>query len=189
MPNAILEESINLVGYETELFEKDDFLVIGYSALHQPDTPDFELWERLRDDGRLESLITASGHKELFGCSSGDAKATAGMTEGSYRHTVCIEVAKHINIGLLKPDQLFQMQIATSKWISYNMKKERFYNGKDYPFWKDNPYGMVKRLGYQFNWKLALHMDVFIKPDIGIFHSDDPVDRQKLCISGCRLNN
>lgn len=177
---TVIEGSVSLVGYEAELFEKDDFQVIGYSALHKPDTPDFELWERLRDDGRLDLLIEASSRAELFGCSSGDSEATVDLPKGSYRHTVCIEVTTGVDLGPLKSDELFRIHIPASKWVCFNFTKERFYDGRDYRFWGDDPYGMVRRLGFRFNWSVALHMDVFDKPDIGVFRLDDPADRQRV---------
>ena len=180
MLRTVLEGSVSLVGYEAELFEKDDFQVIGYSALHQPDTPDFELWERLRDDGRLDLLIEASSRGELFGCSSGDSEATVDLPKGSYRHTVCIEVTTGVDLGLLKPDELFRIHIPASRWVCFNLTKERFYDGRDYHFLGDDPYGMVKRLGFRFNWSVGLHVDVFDKPDIGVFDLDDPADRQRV---------
>ena len=156
-----IEESVRTIGYQADLFEKEAFRIIGFSAIHKPDTPDFELWERLKNDGRLKRLMTASTTVQLFGCSSFDPQATIGHPEGSYRHTVCIEETPELDSSILDADELFSLDIPASKWISFNLTKERFYNGKDYLFWGDDPYAMIVRLGFRFNWTVALHMDVF----------------------------
>ena len=61
MPATPIANSLDLVGYEVTTFEKSAFEVAGYSALHRPDTPDFELWQKLRADGRLVSPTVRAG--------------------------------------------------------------------------------------------------------------------------------
>jgi hypothetical protein len=190
MPGSIIEGSSNLVGYEAEWFEKDDFEVVGFSALHRPDTPDFELWINLRDDGRLDRLIEACSQPRLFGCSSAaDANASAGMPEGTYRHTVCFEVNPRAGCELLKEEGLFRMRFPASRWVSFNLPKERFFTVRAISFGRQTP------MEWSNAWDIVLIRVsrctwMFLTcPTLVFFNQKIPPTGRKSCISGCRSYN
>ncbi len=138
--------------------------------------------ERLHADGRLESLAALAVQAEWFGCSSGadEEAAAVGLPRGAYRHTVCIELPATDQPALLPGPDRYQLDFPASAWVRFKLTKEQFFDGRRYPFWEHDPYGMIKRLGYSFNWKIAVHLDVFTHPDTGIFNVQDPLDRQRM---------
>lgn len=150
-----------LVGYQTYAVERAAFRVTGYTLLVPAKAspgliPGF--WDQCASDGRLERLQACSSvPTPLLGLGSWDPECEPK----GHRYTVCLEETEHTDLSGLAADyDLFTKQIGASHWLRFIVPWEQ-YLGR---FWKDNPYKMMGKLGYDFysgDDTVGLHFEAY----------------------------
>ncbi len=156
-----LEQSEQLIGYKVKIIHRPAFRVTGFTALIPADAGGdavARFWDEIAGDGRLEKLQKASSVPPwLLGLGSWDPECE----KKGFRCTVCIEETDHTNFSSLKQEYpLFTKEIGESDWMCFEMTEDRLMG----QFWKDNPYQMMKPLGFKFYAKdasVGLHFDAY----------------------------
>jgi hypothetical protein len=154
-----IPDSEATTGYRVKVFHKPAFKVTGFTRIIPPDeeamVPQF--WDELEADGRLAKLRACANRPWLLGLGTWDRECE----KRGYRYTVCIEATADANFtGLAQDYALFTKDIDETDWLSFEVIETRFENR----FWQDDPYVMLKKLGYKFNNKgfnLGLHFDAY----------------------------
>jgi predicted transcriptional regulator YdeE len=147
------------------------FTVVGYTTIVPPHDrtnmiPRF--WDEIAADGRLRALTEASSVRPwVLGLGSWDP----ACQKGGQRYTICIEETEHTDFSRLASEHsLFSKDIGATDWMCFEMARGDPEAHKQ--LWKDNPYKMMGKLGYQFHtspgYGLGLHFDAY-PPD----HDDD----------------
>ena len=167
-----LERSGEIAGYKTYVVHKPAFKITGYTLI-VPAHADKKLiprfWDDVIADGRLAGLKKASTVPPwVLGLGSWDE----ACEKHGQRYTICIEATEHSDFRALSQRQpLFSMEIGESDWLCFKMTQAKY----DERFWKDNPYKMMKPLGYQFNMdspNVGLHFDAYPPGDEEPLHPE-----------------
>lgn len=155
-----IENSEAICGYKARVWTRGAFTVVGYTLVVAPgdDAAVPRFWAEVVGDGRLEALRAASSVAPwVLGLSSWDSECE---TRG-FRYTICIEQTEHTDFSALAAEEeLFSMDVGASDWLCFQMQQCVF----PARFWQDNPYAMMKLLGYRFNAKggnVGLHFDAY----------------------------
>jgi len=99
----------------------------------------------------------------------GSALGILNARRGGQRYTICIEETEHTDFtNLSKEYALFTKEIGASDWMCFEMT-EKVYGER---FWRDNPYRMMTKLGYQFHTRegdygVGLHFDAYPPDNYG----------------------
>jgi len=147
------EDNKALTGYSTKYQRLPAFDLTGFTKIVPSGG---ELYDEVRSDGRWEVLRNIAGDdKTIYGVASHDKDAP----KGRYRYTLAVkepseERVRNAGLG----DSLFSIHIRESEWIVFELESFAMQFGK---LWQDNPYNLVKKLGWEFNPKVGLHIDVF----------------------------
>ncbi|NLE43944.1 MAG: hypothetical protein GX620_04430 [Chloroflexi bacterium] len=112
-----------------------------------------ELFDAVRRDGRWEALRRLGGEDAtLYGVASFDKAAP----QDSYRYTLGV---KDPAAGdQLAGEELFSLPIRQAGWLVFALDDFVTQWGQ---FWRDDPYRMVQELGWVYDAKVGLHIDVF----------------------------
>lgn len=186
-----LEKSEEITGYRVKIWEREAFKVTGYTLIVPPaasnDTiPDF--WKEVSADGRLDKLANASSVRPwVLGLGSWDSECE----EGGQRYTICIEETKHTDFSCLSKEyHLYTQEFASVTWMCFEITEEL---GKR--FWSDDPYKMLRKLGYQFCWDVGVHFDAY-PPHTDDSSESSPVDEfwisvmlPKVAVVNCKVEN
>ncbi|MHB0879059.1 MAG: hypothetical protein ACYC5O_23730 [Anaerolineae bacterium] len=156
-----IEGSEALVGYKAKVWKREPFIIVGYTLIVPPHNDEMvgPFWFEVMADGRLDALKAASSVPTwVLGLGSWDPECE----KGGMRYTISIEETAHTDFGALEKEQpLFRMTIGASDWLCFEMTEEKYFER----FWQqDNPYTMMKPLGYRFNAKgvnVGLHFDAY----------------------------
>ena len=138
-----------LTGYKVKLRQREPFVVRGYTILVPPGLTGkvtvADFWQDVRADGRLERLVRASTVQPwVLGVSSWDPMCDAQ----SRRYTVGIEENENTDFSPIESGfPLFSQTIVASDWNCFELTRQQL----DETFWMDNPYAMVRKLGYESN--------------------------------------
>jgi len=165
-----LEKSEEITGYRVKIWKRNAFNVKGYPIIVPPGpsykTMPHEFWNDVVNDGRLEKLTKASSVRPwALGLGSWDPECE----KGGFRYTICIEETGHTDFTYLSKEyDLFTKEIGASDWMCFEMT-EKVY---DEQFWRDNPYKMMPKLGYQFHtregdYSVGLHFDAYPPDNYG----------------------
>ncbi len=156
-----LEKSEEITGYKVKIMHKGAFKIRGYTLIIPPAQEENlvgKFWDDTLGDGRVERLIGAAPSPTwLLGLGSWDPECE----KHGFRYTICIEDTGQTDFsGLEKEQPLFSKEIGESDWMCFMMTHDRFTER----FMKDDPYRMLKLLGYKFNAgnrSLGLHFDAY----------------------------
>jgi ferredoxin len=151
-----LEKSEEITGYRVKIWERDAFKVTGYALIVPPADniiPDF--WNEIAADGRLDKLINASSIRPwVLELDSWDEECEPG----GLRCTICIEETEHTDFSCLSKEYpLYTKELASVDWMCFETTEKEF----DERFWNDDPYEMMRKLGYQFCWDVGVHFDAY----------------------------
>lgn len=157
-----LDNSQDIVGYRVKIVRRDAFRVKGYTLIVPPGTagegaiPAF--WRDVRADGRLAKLVAASSVRpRVRGLGSWDPECE----RGGQRYTICLEETPYTDLTRLEREYaLFSKEIGASDWMCFEMTWDTL-EGR---FWRDDPYKMMKRLGYRFHagdLSVGLHFETY----------------------------
>ena len=144
-----------LTGFSTRCERLPAFDLTGFTKIVPSGG---ELYDEVRSDGRWEVLRDIAGDdKTIYGVASHDKNAP----KDHYRYTLAVKEPSedHVrNAGL--GDSLFSIHIRESEWIVFELENMTTDFGK---LWQDdkNPYNLVKKLGWEFNPAVGLHIDVY----------------------------
>jgi hypothetical protein len=114
-----------------------------------------EQYDEVRKDGRWDVLRQIAGaDKTIYGIASFDKECT----KNHYRYTLA--VVKPDDAGKLAgyESQLFPFHVNESTWCVFTLEHfEKQYG----IFWGQDPYKMIQKLGFAFNNRLGIHLDVY----------------------------
>lgn len=157
-----LEQSEEITGYRVRIMQREAFKIAGYTIIVPPAPRDKmvikRFWDEVVADGRLERLSKASSVPSwILGLGSWDPECE----EHGQRYTICIEQTESTDFSQLAEEyHLFTKEIGASEWMCFETTEDEY----DERFWKDNPYKMMKKLGYQFHtgdYSVGLHFDAY----------------------------
>jgi hypothetical protein len=138
--------------YRTTYQEWPAFTVTGVSKITASGG---EVYDAVRCDGRWEALRRLGGDDAtLYGVASFDKAAS----QGAYRYTLGVKDALATVGDLLAGETLFSLPIRQAGWLVFELDDFAAQWGE---FWRDDPYRMVQELGWAYDAKVGLHIDVF----------------------------
>lgn len=158
-----LHQSERITGYKVKTVDREAFRVTGYTLVVQPGKAEEQVprfWSEVKADGRLEKLKEASLLRPwVLGLGSWDPECP----QHGHRYTICLEETDSTDfaeVGSAHP--LYTKEIGASLWMCFETTQERFLTR----FWKDDPYRMMRMLGYKFHtregdYSLGLHFDAY----------------------------
>jgi predicted transcriptional regulator YdeE len=158
-PVSFLERSEEITGYRVKILPKSAFQISGYTLIIPPKNetqmiPQFV--EELIADGRLETLKRASSIPAwILGLGSWDEECQPG----GMRYTMCIEETAHTDLNRLLPQySLHTQSFEACEWMCFEVPQGN--NGLNL-FWNDDPYKMLRALGYRFHLRVGVHFDAY----------------------------
>lgn len=138
--------------YRTKYQEWPAFTITGISSITASGG---ELFDAVRRDGRWEALRRLGGEDAtLYGVASFDQAAS----QGTYRYTLGVKDAPVAAGDQLAGEELFSLPIRQAGWLVFELDDFAAQWGQ---FWRDDPYRMVQELGWVFDARVGLHIDVF----------------------------
>ncbi len=162
MTSTYLPGSEEIVGYKVKIWTREAFQVAGFTILvpagrkGKDMVPNF--YSEFVADGRMASLRAASTVQPwVLGLGSWDPECE----QHGFRYTICIEETEHTDFTPLAQEySLFHKPIGASDWMCFELNMQRYEQ-----LWKDNPYKMMGKLGYEFHgtpdYSLGLHFDAY----------------------------
>jgi hypothetical protein len=82
---------------------------------------------------------------------------SACQKQNGWRHTICLQDSDIADPEAFKSHSPFIKKIGASKWVCFEMTKERFLG----EFRTENPHSLIQKLGYRFNGPISWYFDVF----------------------------
>lgn len=155
-----LEKSEEITGYRVRIMQRKAFKDTGYTIIVPPRCDEMvsQFWHDVAADGRLGLLKEASSVPPwVLGLGSWDLECE----RRGQRYTICIEETEHTDFTqLAQAYPLLTKEIGASDWMCFEMTQRTFHER----FWKDNPYKMMNKMGYQFHegdYSVGLHFDAY----------------------------
>jgi hypothetical protein len=156
---TFIERSQEITGYRVKTTKKPAFQVTGYTIICPPEgegpiIKDFVA--AVMTDGRMETLKKASAVPPwILGLGSWDEECQPrGM-----RYTMGIEENQHTELsGLLRQYPIHSQSFEACEWMCFEVPQERFDTDQ---FWNDDPYKMLRDLGYRFHLRVGVHFDAY----------------------------
>ena len=152
-----IQNGEEITGYRVKIASKPSFQITGYTIVIPPNDQTAMTSRFVRDvssDGRLDSLKKASSVPAyIVWLGSWDSECKPG----GMRYTACIEETDHTDFSCLLPGYPQHTQrFEACDWMCFEIPQERFDTGQ---FWKDDPYRMLRVLGYRFHVRVGVHFD------------------------------
>lgn len=140
--------------YKTEYRNLPAFDVVGFTKIVKSGG---EHYNAVRRDGRWEVLRNnATKDGTIYGIASLDKNCPKGY----YRYTLGIIVDKEDSQSVLNSKDFFKIHINQSGWVVFELEN---FNVQYGILWSNDAYCMVKTLGYEYNKKIGVHIDVFLQ--------------------------
>jgi hypothetical protein len=138
--------------YRTVCQECPAFTITGVSSITASGG---ELFDAVRREGRWEALRRLGGDDAtIYGVASFDKAGS----QGAYRYTLGVKDAVATPDELLGGEALFSLSIRQAGWLVFELDDFAAQWGK---FWRDDPYRLVQELGWVYDARVGLHIDVF----------------------------
>ncbi|MEW6751250.1 MAG: hypothetical protein AB1505_09770 [Candidatus Latescibacterota bacterium] len=149
METTEVKDSRALVGFPVRLGRMPAFSLTGFTRIV---TSGGEQYALVRADGRWEVLRRVGG--TIYGVASSDRECP----KDHYRYTLGVQAPASQFGSAVRPQDLFTLQVRQSEWLVFEL--EHF--GRQYGhFWGADPYAMTQKLGWAFNARVGLHIDVY----------------------------
>jgi len=154
-----IENSQGIIGYPVKIWPRSVFKITGYTRIIPPGPEDgpaiAAFWREVIADGRLAKLQQVSAGKPwVLGLGSWDEECE----KKGQRYTIAIEETGQTNFSALTQEYpLFTYESPASDWMCFEMTEQQFQER----FWQDDPYRMMKKIGYKFNGKVGVHFDAY----------------------------
>ena len=146
------EENEVLAAYRPECRRLPAFDLCGFTKIVASGG---EQYGEVRADGRWQVLRDVAGDDgTIYGVATHDKDAP----EGSYRYTLAVKASEDRFRDAGHHDGLYSIHIEESEWIVFTIDSFSAQYGK---LWQDNPYELIRKLGWSFNRALSLHIDAF----------------------------
>jgi hypothetical protein len=140
------------MNYRTKYCEWPAFRITGVSSVT---VSGGEIFDAVRRDGRWEALRRLGGEDAtLYGVASFDKAGS----QGAYRYTLGVKDPVVTAGDLLGGETLFSLPIRQAGWIVFELDDFAAQWGQ---FWRDDPYRLVQELGWAYDARVGLHIDVF----------------------------
>jgi hypothetical protein len=149
METTKVKDSRQLVGFPVKLGQSPGFTLTGFSKIV---TSGGEQYGLVRADDRWKILRQVGGM--IYGVASSDRDCP----KDHYRYTVAVQTPASEFGNLCKPEDLFTVQVHESNWLVFQLEHFSRQYGQ---LWQANPYALVQKLGWSFNSRVGLHIDVF----------------------------
>ena len=153
-PVEYLPGSEELVGYRTKIRHKPTFRITGYTRIVPPKAegaviPDFV--REVMAAGGLEALAATNPVRPwILGLGSWDE----ACEPGGQRYTIGVEETEGTDLsGLRGGLPLHTQTFEACDWTCFEMPHDQL--------WRDDPYTMLKQLGYRFHLRVGVHFDAF----------------------------
>lgn len=140
------------VGYPTRCEELPAFDLVGFTKIVESGG---ELYCEARSDGRWEALRNVDGGGQTI---CGVASHDKACPKGRYRYTLAVRVPAERFGSARELGELYSLHVGESEWVVFSLECFGSQYGK---LWQDNPYDMVRRLGYDFSRAVGLHIDLY----------------------------
>ncbi len=135
------------VPYPTRTMTLPAFDLLGYTLIVQSGG---EQYEAVWGDGRWEELRELAGPEgSIYGVASLDKECP----QGSYRYTVAV-----LAEAAAGREDLFPLHIRESEWLVFLLHD---FGDQYGGFWQADPYALIQRLGWEFNKRVGLHIDLY----------------------------
>ena len=148
-----LERSKEIAGYRVRYQELPAFDLTGFTKIVASGG---ELYDEVRADGKWEVLRTLGGDDmTIYGVASFDKECT----KDHYRYTLAVK--SPLAERLAEADRhgsLFKLHILESEWLVVELEHFMRQYGV---FWQADPYALVQKLGWSFNSRVGLHIDMY----------------------------
>ena len=143
-----------------KVIEKQAFDLVGFTKIV---TSGGEQYDDVRKSGKWDILRQIAGDdKTIFGIGSYDKETP----KDHYRYTLAVIKPADLTRFQAYEPQLYSFHVKPSRWCVFTFDHFGRQYGK---FWGQNPYQMIKDLGFTYNTVLNLHLDVY--PEA--FQTDD----------------
>jgi hypothetical protein len=110
-----------------------------------------EQYCEVRGDGRWQVLRKMAGDDgSIYGVASLDK----ACPKDKYRYTVGVRAPAECTEG----HDLFPIHIKASAWLVFTLED---FDSQYGDFWQDDPYALIKKLGWDFNTAVGLHIDAY----------------------------
>ena len=169
-----IKGSIEKVGYEVYIANRGPFRAFGFTTIVPPGNPE-RFWQEVKVDGRLKRLMNCSSvPTNLLGAGTWDEECS----KKGFRYTICIEETENTDFAVLYGQYtLHEIRAGATDWMCFKTTRGEFKER----FWKqDDPYKMMKVLGYKFHtgsYEVGFHFDVYPP------HSNDENDDMEFWIT------
>jgi hypothetical protein len=158
-PLQNIDNSLEIIGYRVKIWPRDSFRILGYTRIIPPGPEDgpaiAAFWREVIADGRLAKLQAASAVRLwVLGLGSWDEECP----KKGQRYTIAIGETGQTDFSALAKEYLLHTYDADpSKWMCFELNEQQFKER----FWQDDPYRMMKKIGYKFNGKVGVHFDAY----------------------------
>ncbi len=156
-----VENAEQIIGYKVKIMPKPVFQVTGYTMIVPPKAaaqtiPPFVAG--VTADGRLDALRRASPVPTwILGLGSFDGECHPD----EWRYTICIERTERADFRRLAEQYpLHTQRFEKCDWMCFEISQQRFL-GELKLFWVDDPYKMLRALGYRFHLRVGVHFEAY----------------------------
>lgn len=149
METTAVKDSPQLVGFPVKVGRSPAFTLTGFTRIVASGGEQYGL---VRADGRWEILRRVGG--TIYGVASSDRDCPKDY----YRYTVAVQAPAGALGDACRSEDLFTVQVGESDWLVFELEHFSRQYGQ---LWQANPYAMVQKLGWSFNARVGLHLDVY----------------------------
>ncbi len=138
--------------FKYKIIEQQGFDLLGFTKIV---VSGGEQYDEIRRSGRWDVLRQiAVADKTIYGIASFDKECT----KDHYRYTLTVKKPADLQKFPEYENLLFPFHVKPSTWCVFTLQHFVRQYGT---FWSENPYQMIEKLGYKFNNRLSIHLDVY----------------------------
>ena len=140
-----------IIGFPYKKLNFPSFEIIGFTKIVKSGG---EAYDEIRNSEKWELLKEMNvKEKSIFGIASMDKECPKDF----YRYTMGIKKDDGYICNEQFKKELYSFIVKESEWIIFSLNFSNEY-GK---LWRNDPYKIIKDLGYNFNNNVGIHIDVF----------------------------
>lgn len=161
METTEVKDSRQLVGFQVKRGQRPGFTLTGFSKIVASGGEQYGL---VRSDGRWEILRKVGG--PIYGVAASDEESP----KDHYRYTMAVEAGASDYGDACSPKELYTIRVPECDWLIFQLEHFSRQYGQ---LWKADPYALVQKLGWSFNSRMGLHIDVYPPSYVS---DDDPME-------------
>ena len=140
------------IPYSYKIIELPSFDLLGFTKIVKSGG---EQYNEVRSTDQWNILRQMAGSdKTIYGIASFDKECT----KDHYRYTLAVKAALPVKENTDDGKALFPFHVKQSTWCAFTLDHFTKQYGD---FWGHDPYAMIQKLGYDFNNRLNIHIDVY----------------------------